>query len=371
MTFQVSDDHYPGTAIAYIEAQWGDRVLAGSGVLVGRNDVLTASHLIYNASLGGLAEQIRVYFSFEPGEPGAVAHSPLQLRYHATHSLDGSGLIPSGDGAGATLAHGELDIALLSIPAPVGDRQGWFGFSGGFPGGPVGVLGHPALYGHRLMFDDGSIRRDPLENLFWVNADLEINPGNSGGPIYYDHGGGPFVVGVVSTRSFAAAVDRHLGWIQAEMGVNDRFLTPGEDVFRFYNTGSGAHFYTGSAEEAYDVALSMPGLRFEGTAFSTSADAASGVGVHRFYRPSSGSHFYTASAEEAAWLRAEPGFRHEGISHYAHGEAGAGRDAVFRFHNTERGVHFYTTSAAERDSIVQALPQYRYEGIAYYVDAVA
>lgn len=371
MTYQISDDQYPGTAIAYIVSQWGSEVRTGSGVLIGRNDVLTASHVIYNPNLGGLADQVRVYFSYEPGEPDTQGYSTAFSRYHTDVFLDGSGLIGSGDGSAATLASGELDVALLAMPEPVGDSQGWFGFTGGFAGGPVGVLGHPGLYQNRLMYDDGSVRRDPVDNIFWMNADLEINAGNSGGPIYYDHGDGPYVVAVVSTHSFAAAVDAHLGWIEIEMALNDRFLTPGEDIFRFYNTGSGTHFFTSDAEEAFQVATTLPGLRFEGTAFTTTADSVSGVGVHRFYDSHANSHFYTADGEEAGRLRLDAGFRYEGINHYAYEAADAGRDAVFRFYNTELGVHFYTTSVSERDSILQTLPQYRYEAIAYYVDTVA
>lgn len=40
--------------------------------------------------------------------------------------------------------------------------------------------------------------------------------------------------------------------------------------------------------------------------------------------------------------------------------------AVYRLFNTDTGVHLYTADVAERDSIIQNLSNYNYEGVAYF-----
>jgi V8-like Glu-specific endopeptidase len=57
MTTYVGNDHdnYPYSAVTYIEAEYPNGTIReGSGVVVGKNDVLTASHIIYSDANGGL-----------------------------------------------------------------------------------------------------------------------------------------------------------------------------------------------------------------------------------------------------------------------------------------------------------------------------
>ena len=63
-----------------------------------------------------------------------------------------------------------------------------------------------------------------------------------------------------------------------------------------------------------------------------------------------------------------PQFAFEGPAYYAMPDAGSdGRIGLFRFFNTKTGAHFYTTSTAERDKVLATLPQFAYEGVAFYV----
>ena len=44
-----NQDEYPYNAVALVLVTWGDGTKTrGSGTLVGRNDVLTASHVVYS-----------------------------------------------------------------------------------------------------------------------------------------------------------------------------------------------------------------------------------------------------------------------------------------------------------------------------------
>ena len=39
---------------------------------------------------------------------------------------------------------------------------------------------------------------------------------------------------------------------------------------------------------------------------------------------------------------------------------------MYRFYNSTTGAHFYTPSAVERDVVIDELPHFKSEGIAYY-----
>ena len=93
--------------------------------------------------------------------------------------------------------------------------------------------------------------------------------------------------------------------------------------------------------------------------------------VFRFFRPDIGVHFYTSDVvERDSVIENLPAFQFEGASFIAaptpeqEGPL-TGVEPVYRFLNNNTGVHVYTTSEVERDSILQ-LPNYTAEGIAYY-----
>ena len=69
MSVLVNDDNYPNTALVYIEADFGFSTYSGSGFIVGPNDIITAAHIPYSSSLKRLADEIRVYPSFDPQTP--------------------------------------------------------------------------------------------------------------------------------------------------------------------------------------------------------------------------------------------------------------------------------------------------------------
>lgn len=101
-------------------------------------------------------------------------------------------------------------------------------------------------------------------------------------------------------------------------------------VYRFYNTKTGHHFFTTSADErdmvqreSTDVSYGQPGALwtfvYEGEAFRAFTDSnhAASTAVYRFYSPSLDRHFFTASAEEAAQIRLTGQWNDEGIGYWA------------------------------------------------------
>jgi len=222
MTTYADDDAYPFLTVAYIETRFGDQWFQGSGVLVGRNDVLTASHVVYDPNYGA-ADEVIVYFSYNPSEFN-TSYSAVYMNYYTGFDPDGDGYLRFGDGLpGNSLGDSELDIALLSLSSPVGDTLGWMGMDFSFVSGYVNVTGHPGIYSDYMTTDFGFARRDHIDQTIDISS-LEINPGNSGGPIWYDNGNGPYVVGIVSTGIGAANLSAHAQWIRDAISANDRYI---------------------------------------------------------------------------------------------------------------------------------------------------
>ncbi len=93
------------------------------------------------------------------------------------------------------------------------------------------------------------------------------------------------------------------------------------------------------------------------------------VPVYRFFNTVRGGHLYTISEAERDYIMENlPQWTFEGIKFYVHSYQASGSCPVYRFFNTRTGIHFYTINEAERDSVMQ-LPQYNYEGVKFYVFA--
>jgi len=145
-------------------------------------------------------------------------------------------------------------------------------------------------------------------------------------------------------------------------------------VYRFFNKSTGTHFYTIVAAERDHVLGAYPQFIYEGPAFAAYAGPVAGAApVFRFFNTATGTHFYTNKMAERDYVVATwPQFAFEGPAFYAMPGAGAdGRIELFRFFNTSTGAHFYTASTAERDSVLATLPQFNYEGVAFFVYAAA
>lgn len=142
-------------------------------------------------------------------------------------------------------------------------------------------------------------------------------------------------------------------------------------AYRFFNTRTGAHFYTTDEAERTNVQNNLsPPFSFDGPAFSVASAFSPGLSpVHRFFNSRSGVHFYTISeAERANTVANLPQFRYEGVAYHASQGAGHGLTPLYRFFVPSKGFHFYTANYSEKASIETNLSAtYTYEGIGYYV----
>lgn len=139
-------------------------------------------------------------------------------------------------------------------------------------------------------------------------------------------------------------------------------------VYRFFNQRSGEHFYTSDPVERNNIIYQLPDFGYEGIAM-TIPTGGSTQAVYRFYRKDTGTHFYTANAAERDSIISNLSdvYSYEGSAfNAASTPTGTATQAVYRFYDASRGVHFFTAYDSERDAVLANLPNYSYEGIAYY-----
>jgi Ca2+-binding RTX toxin-like protein len=143
-------------------------------------------------------------------------------------------------------------------------------------------------------------------------------------------------------------------------------------VYRFFNLGTGTHFYSASPVERDYIINTYDQFNYEGGSFKSAGVASSDTaGVHRFFNTQLGTHFFTQNdAEKENVVATLPHYSYEGIEYQAYTSQVDDSIALYRFFNTVNGAHFFTPSEGERDSVIENLPVYNYEGIAYYVDAI-
>jgi photosystem II stability/assembly factor-like uncharacterized protein len=140
-------------------------------------------------------------------------------------------------------------------------------------------------------------------------------------------------------------------------------------VYRFFNTATSTHFYTGSAAERDYVLAHYPTFQDEGIAFWALGNAALGaLPVWRFFNTVTGTHFYTNSEQEyLSMLAASPQIVFEGIAFYVFTGADPGAMPGWQFYNSISGTHFYTASDDEVIYIEQHFPQFIPQGIHFGV----
>lgn len=388
MLQEINDDLYPNSAIALIVSTWGSYTLAGSGALVGPNDVLTAAHLIYDASLGGLADEVKIYFSYDPDDTNFSTgyYEAAYAEYYINFDNNSDGLIYSGDGYYSTRSGSENDIAIIALKKYAGYTFGWFGLDGNFTSGNVNVTGHPSKSYWNMMHDSGFVYRDYVDNFIYTSS-LDLSSGQSGSPIWNGSSSNPFVVGVVSTPGAAANVSGHTDWLFEQIDTNDSFVTtpyvpvtssPANSIFRFYNDLTGAHFYTNSPDERDMLIWTQPVFNYEGFNFAAASQSNQfTVDVHRFFNRDTGAHFYTANIDEARNLLSSSNLKYDGVTYQAYDKqinlayqgSHSGNDIVplHRYLNNDTGTHFYTASSDEL-RYVNTLGHMTYEGVAYYVE---
>lgn len=173
---------FPGRTFCQITSTFPNGDIAhGSGVLIGRQYVLTAGHVV-NDLIAGNAKEIKV----TPGRKGdSKPYGTFKvLKYRLFNQF-----IQSGNGG--------YDIAVLALDQPIGNRIGWLGlvYYTNVVGLKINVVGYPLdkdsnrpgapisppRYAYRSFGQTIGLN---AVNKQLVNHDADATAGQSGGPAY-------------------------------------------------------------------------------------------------------------------------------------------------------------------------------------------
>jgi V8-like Glu-specific endopeptidase len=300
----------------------------------------------------------------------------------------------------------DVTLVKLNNPPPAGAYySGWSASPPTFssvvgihhPEGDLQKISHGALDDYYSCSSDAfgefSCIRSDITTSNFVNVTFALGatePGSSGSPLYRTVSGSRYLTGQLyggdsscSNRGgsneygrFDVSYRKGLNaWLGGNVTTAGSSAASGAGasgrsaVYRFYNSQTGAHFYTISAVERDSVIANLKQFHYDGPAFYSYTQPGTDLSpVYRFYNTQSGAHFYTInSAERDSVIANLPQFRYEGPVWYARQTAGGNATALYRFFRTTNSAHFYTPDPAERDYVINNLSDFRYEGPAYYV----
>ncbi|MBU3587837.1 DUF4214 domain-containing protein [Polynucleobacter sp. 31A-FELB] len=223
---------YPYSAVVYVRSTFSDgRISIGSGALVGKNDVLTATHVIYQPDHGGYATSVQVF----PGADFNGTRSVLESSPYGSFYTGSTLAFPSevfSDSNNGTTSWLEVpsDIALLGLTQPVGFTTGWFGLTSGQNQLQWATeLGYP-VEGTGMMSADVFTHST---NGRWISSyshfgSGSLGAGSSGGPLYIDNNNLPAIIGVKSSGNsevnYWADVDFKYAVLQDAILSNDHLI---------------------------------------------------------------------------------------------------------------------------------------------------
>lgn len=180
---------YPATVTVRISCTWSDGYTAfGTGTLVGRNDILTAGHVVYSATHGGVAPTITLQPGYQNGSS-------------ASGQLSGTDVVPFSTNWASTQPVN--DLAIVHTSELIGDKLGWTGPSSLVPGTlstlAVKSIGYPAdIDAGKVMVQTQGTVDARSGGLLMFRDDLDLAGGQSGSSLLaFDANGYPGLAGVL------------------------------------------------------------------------------------------------------------------------------------------------------------------------------
>jgi len=242
VTEVVNTSAFPYSAIVSVRATYANgKVSLGTGTLVGKNDVLTATHVVYQPEYGGYAASIQVFPGADyNGTRGVMESAPFGSFLSGSVVGFPNEAFADSNNATTSLMEVPADIALIGLRQAVGFQTGWFGLGQGnndeqwateigYPGNGTGMMvTSNYTYSH---FGRWISAYDP------AGTNL-LGPGSSGGPLFLQEGLLPSIIGVKSsgnsTVNYWADIDYKYDALIAVINANDDLV-------------GGSSFLTGTA----------------------------------------------------------------------------------------------------------------------------
>ena len=192
----------PYSDIGLIKTTWSDgSTTLGTCSLVGKNDILTAGHCVFNPAEGGWATGFEFYFAADynsnTGSFESLISNPAFSKWTANAWT--SQIYTDGNNETMLQSESQFDVALIGIDTPIGDQLGWLGMSPGYNGSQSAIaVGYPAD-STGMMMESAAVSSNWAYGIYESLADV-MGPGSSGGPLLIDNN----IIGVKSTGKWWA-----------------------------------------------------------------------------------------------------------------------------------------------------------------------
>lgn len=223
--------NYPYSAVGVIFVTFPDGSQAsGTVAVVGRNDLLTATHVLYSPEHGGWVKSFNAYFGADYNQvldrfDSSSFSYTLRSSTVAWNSMGWpNGVFADSNPATLTGAESQYDVGLIGLSVPIGDTTGWFGIdpNRNYTQNLIEV-GFPST-GTGMMASTVTVTRDSIYDVYTA-TDAAMGPGSSGGPLFSSDW---YVIGVKSAgsanRSTWADLDLVYSYLIDSMAANDSLL---------------------------------------------------------------------------------------------------------------------------------------------------
>jgi V8-like Glu-specific endopeptidase len=223
---------FPYSAIVSVRSTFADgRVSLGTGSLVGKNDVLTATHVVYQPDHGGYATSVQVFPGADfNGARSVLESSPYGSFYSGSIVAFPTDVFIDANNGSTSWTESASDVAVIGLSQAVGFTTGWFGLATGhndlewatevgYPGDGTGMMSGPTLaHSSNGMWISG----------YSYDGSTLLAAGSSGGPLYVNDDNLPAIIGVKSSGNsyvnYWADIDYKYGAIEAAISANDRLI---------------------------------------------------------------------------------------------------------------------------------------------------
>lgn len=253
---------YPYSATTLVITTYADGYRAvGTAALVGSNDLLTATHVVYAPDHGGWATQLEVYAAVDYNSAtGRFESQPLVQMGRFQWDAYGYPDQVFSVGSNLTVTYGEsqYDMAIIGLSKAIGARLGWFGIDAGhdtpqwayqlgYPEGSTGMIEGRAYVTKENGYEVYSANSASGSDI--------LGPGSSGGPLFvYDANGKAQIIGVKSSGSTTESHWADIGWqspmLERLIASNGNLL--GSSMVSLTGTAGNDSWKTGRVDERFD-----------------------------------------------------------------------------------------------------------------------
>ena len=209
----------PYAAVGVLITTWSDGSQgAGTCAVIGRNDVLTALHCVYDPDKGGWAEKLEFYFGADYNSKTNSFDSSdwaYSLTSGFTWEIQGWPTAAFKDSANNTMTPSEAayDVAIIGVSRPIGDITGWFGLdSGKNISAKATQVGYP-VSSTGMMTSEIMVTKNLLWEVYQAQAD-NMGSGSSGGPLFTSDNQ---IIGVKSSGNSTSSTWTDIGHLFEEI----------------------------------------------------------------------------------------------------------------------------------------------------------